>query len=136
MTDELLLMSTRESSTMASLSDRDLGNSVSSNRGDEGFEWEVDLIDTEELSDADSELTLEIFIILALEEELGTTVARTGAGGNGNIVFEDFVDMGDADLEDTVEEEFEFSFSVTLLLLLLLLAILLTLVEYDVDLLS
>ena len=62
-------------------------------------------------------------------------MARTGAGGNGNIVFEDFVDMGDADLEDTVEEEFEFSFSVTLLLLLLL-AILLTLVEYDVDLLS
>ena len=49
----------------------------------------MDRIEIDEDSEAaeDSELTLEIFIILAVDEEL--VVVNIGAGGKGNIVFEE-----------------------------------------------
>ena len=66
------------------------------------MEWEVDLTETEEASEAAelSELTLEIFIMFAFElEELGPV--NTGAGGKGNIVLEILeVIGGDTDSND------------------------------------
>lgn len=80
------------------------------------MEWEVDLTETEEASEAAelSELTLEIFIMLAFElEELGPV--NTGAGGKGNIVLEILeVIGGDTDSNDRDDK---FSDNVTLLTL-------------------
>ena len=80
------------------------------------MEWEVDLTETEEASEAAelSELTLEIFIMFAFElEELGPV--NTGAGGKGNIVLEIFeVIGGDTDSNDRDDK---FSDNVTLLTL-------------------
>jgi len=80
-TEELRLTSTKDSSTMASLR-----LWYSSSKGDEGLDLEVDLMETDEVSDAaeDSELTLEMLMMLALVDP--GAVVKTGAGGNGNIV--------------------------------------------------
>ena len=78
----------------------------------------MDRTETEEDSDAaeDSELTLEIFIILAVEDEL--VVVNIGAGGKGNIVFEeDFEEAncagGGDDIDKEPDDADEFSDNVT-----------------------
>ena len=78
----------------------------------------MDRTETDEDSDAaeDSELTLEIFIILAVEDEL--VVVNIGAGGKGNIVFEeDFEEAicagGGDDIDKEPDEVEEFSDNVT-----------------------
>ena len=90
----------------------------SSSNGDEGLECDVDRMETEEDSDAaeDSELTLEIFIILAVDEEL--VVVNIGAGGKGNIVFEEDLEAncagGGEDIDKDPDDAEEFSDKVTL----------------------
>ena len=80
------------------------------------MEWEVDLTETEEASEAAelSELTLEIFIMFAFElEELGPV--NTGAGGKGNIVLEILEVIG-GDTDSNGRDD-KFSDNVTLLTL-------------------
>ena len=72
----------------------------------------MDRIEIDEDSEAaeDSELTLEIFIILAVDEEL--VVVNIGAGGKGNIVFEEA--GGGDDIDKDPDDAEEFSDNVTL----------------------
>ena len=68
----------------------------------------MDLTDTDTDDEAsegseDSVLTLEMFMIFPLDEEL-VVLDKTGAGGNGNIVAADGVllDTGDTDIEEEI----------------------------------